>query len=129
MNKRDSASNRSLPSVSDATPAAAAPGTLTQPATTGWVQANPFYSLDTGVADAYVVTLVPAPTAYAAGMLLVMKVANNNTGACTVNVNGLGVKSIKKTHGGANPGAADLTAGDIVMLVYDGTNFQLFKPS
>ena len=80
------------------------------------------YILDTGAADAYVATLVPAVTAYVAGQRLSLKIANTNTGAATVNVNGLGVKNIK-TQNGNNPLAGDILAGTIMDLRYDGTNF------
>jgi hypothetical protein len=45
-----------------------------------------------------------------------------NTGALTVNVSGLGVKSIK-TMAGADPTAGDIVAGYPMLLMYDGTNF------
>lgn len=52
--------------------------------------------------------------------------AADNTGACTLNVNGLGAKSIKDSFGN------DLVAGDLSGLAvvhYDGTNFVLLNPS
>lgn len=82
------------------------------------------YSADTGVADAYVVTLDPIPTSYTAGMAFDFKPGNNNTGASTINVNGLGVKSIKKDIN-VDLSADDLVSGKIYKLIYDGTNFQL----
>jgi hypothetical protein len=81
------------------------------------------YAVDTGAADAYVVTLDPAPTAYTAGMTIAFKAVNANTGASTVNVNGLGVKSLKK-NGGTALSSGDIPAGYIVVAIYDGTNFQ-----
>lgn len=83
------------------------------------------YILDTGAADAYVATLVPAATAYVAGMRLSLKIANANaTTTPTVDVNGLGAKTIVSGAGGALL-ANDLVAGQIADLRYDGTNFQL----
>ncbi len=84
------------------------------------------YAVDSGAADAYVVTMPQTWTAYTAGWHLVMKVTNANTGASTVNVDGLGVKSIKKTDGSALV-AGDLVAGALVTLGYDGTNFQVLN--
>ena len=57
------------------------------------IQAPP-YGAATGT-DTYAVTLSPAPTGYAAGMSILVSFANTNTGAATINVNGLGAKAIK----------------------------------
>lgn len=84
------------------------------------------YAADSGVADAYVVTYSPAFTSYSAGMGLIVKIANANTGACTINVDGLGAKSIKTIAGG-DPGSGDIPAGVIADLRYDGTNFILMS--
>lgn len=85
---------------------------------------NPGYAADSGAADAYVVTLNPIATAYAAGMGVRFKAANANTGACTINVNGLGAKPIKMDNG-TDPPAGMIAAGAVVTVVYDGTNFQV----
>lgn len=82
------------------------------------------YAADAGAANAYVVTLTHAPASYTAGLRIAMKVVNANTGASTINVNSLGVKSIKRPNGD-DPASGDLIAGAIVMLQYDGTNFQI----
>jgi hypothetical protein len=82
------------------------------------------YAADTGSANTYVVALTKVPTAYTAGMSVLMKVATANTGASTVDVNELGVKTIKRFNGN-DLSANDLLAGMIALLVYDGTNFRL----
>jgi len=76
---------------------------------------------DTGSADTYAVTMHQTPTAYVDGMSVVMRVANTNTGACTLNVNSLGAKNIKRQNGEA-PEADDLEDGSIVELRYDEDN-------
>jgi hypothetical protein len=81
------------------------------------------YAVDAGAANAYVVTLDPAPTAYTAGMTIAFKAVNANTGASTVNANGLGVKTLKKK-GNTDLSSGDIPAGMIVVVIYDGTNFQ-----
>lgn len=83
------------------------------------------YVADTGAADAYVVTLSPVPTAYAAGMTIRFKATNANTGTCTLNVNSLGAKTIKKRGATDNLAANDIVANQIVEVTYDGTYFQL----
>lgn len=86
------------------------------------------YAADSGAADVYAVALSPAATAYTAGMSILMKAANANTGACTVNVNSLGVKNIKLASG-SDPAGNDILASGVYSLVYDGTSFQLINPS
>lgn len=73
---------------------------------------------DTGAANVYAVAMQKTAASYTDGMSFTMKVANTNTGACTVNVDGLGAKAIKLTNG-ADPAAGDLTDGDFQTLVYD----------
>lgn len=85
------------------------------------------YAADGGSNDTYAVTLNPAPTAYSAGMFIFFKANTANTGACTLNVNSLGAKTIKKKKAGAlsDLNDNDISAGDICLVVYDGTYFQL----
>lgn len=82
------------------------------------------YAADSGAADAYVVTLSPALDEYITGMPITFKAANANTGASTIDVNELGAKTIKK-NGSEDLAVGDILAGQIVTIVYDGTNFQL----
>ena len=82
------------------------------------------YAADAEASDTYVVTLDPVPAAYFAGMVVNFKANTANTGACTINVNSLGAKSIKKLHD-QDPADNDIEAGQFVTLIYDGTNFQM----
>lgn len=71
------------------------------------------YFIDSGAANAYVLSPVSpfkAPTSYFDGMLLRFRAGNANTGASTINLNALGVKSIKE-----NDGTTDLASGDIII--------------
>lgn len=82
------------------------------------------YAEDSGAADAYAVDLSPALTGHVVGMPILFLAGNTNTGASTVNINSLGAVAVKKN------GASDLAAGDIVdgqvaIIVYDGTYYQL----
>ena len=63
---------------------------------------------DTGAADAYVVSLTYTPT-YSDGLNFFWKAKNANTGASTINVNGLGAKTILLASGAA------LVSGDILL--------------
>jgi hypothetical protein len=83
--------------------------------------AHPGYGALTGAANTYAITLSPAATAYVDGMAVAVKVNVTNTGASTINVNGLGAKSIKRTNGD-NVAANMLVAGSIYTLRYNATS-------
>ncbi|ANS73715.1 hypothetical protein AWM70_03275 [Paenibacillus yonginensis] len=82
------------------------------------------YGPDTGTANAKVVTLNPAPVAYVEGLAVSFKNAVQNTGAVTINVNGLGTKSILKSNGSALS-SGNLKVNSIYTLRYNGTVFIL----
>jgi len=76
---------------------------------------------DSGAANAYVLSAIgskQAPTAYTEGMRIRFQAANNNTGASTVNVAGLGVKNIK-TSSGSDPAADDIATSLLTEAWYD----------
>jgi uncharacterized membrane protein YgcG len=75
------------------------------------------YAVDTGAANAYVVSLPVSPAAYADGLTLSFRAIYSNTGASTINVNSLGAVSILRNDGSALQ-ANDILAGQIVMLSY-----------
>ena len=88
------------------------------------VNSNTFvFAAAGGTANALTATLTPAPAALVAGMSVWVKATTTNTGAATLNLNGLGAKTIVRAGGSAVSGG-DLAAGAIVEMVYDGTNFQ-----
>jgi hypothetical protein len=78
--------------------------------------------------DTIVLTLAPALTRYLAGQIFIFKPGGDNTGACTMNVNGLGAKNVK-TQTGVDPAASDVDATGMCMMVYDGTNMVLINPA
>ena len=69
-------------------------------------------------------TTSPALAAYATGNQFSFVVANTNTGAVTINVDGIGAKAITRT-GTTALVAGDMVAGQAVEIIYDGTRFQL----
>ena len=100
----------------------------TDAANLGQVQAGAFtYASETGSADAYAIGPSPAITAYAAGQRFMFVAGNTNTGASTLNVSALGTKAIQKL--GSALVAGDITANDLVSVVYDGTQFQMISPA
>ena len=70
------------------------------------------------------ITLDPPLDTYRAGLCLRVKTPVTNTGAASLNVNGLGNRSIRRANG-AVCSAGDLQAGAVVDLVDDGTFFQI----
>lgn len=79
------------------------------------------YLLDTGAADAYVVTLGAGTTASLAnGLMIQMKAVNTNTAASTLNFNGTGAKAIKNMDGSALT-AAQIAANAIMSLIYSAS--------
>ena len=85
-----------------------------------------FQATDSGSADAYVIALSPAITAYVAGQEFNFKAGATSTGASTLNVNGVGVKNIKKKNDQAIA-AGDIEANAIIKVLYDGTSFQMLS--
>jgi hypothetical protein len=83
------------------------------------------YATDGGSANAYAVTLGAAPASYVAGLWVAFKASNTNSGASTLDVNSLGTKNIKKWVSGSlvNLTAGDITANQIIIVIYDGTQF------
>jgi hypothetical protein len=78
--------------------------------------------------NALVGTSNPAITGYTAGQTFSFVVANTNTGAATLDVDGQGAKDI--TVQGSTALAADqLVAGSVATVLYDGTRFQLTSSS
>lgn len=110
-------------------------GNLGTPSTTnkyvtqhGLQKGAEIYAADGEASDTYVITLSPVPAAYYAGMVLHFMANTANTGACTLNVNSLGAKTIKKQND-QDTETGDIEAGQIVTVVYDGTNFQMQSQS
>lgn len=88
------------------------------------------YASSTGSANAYVLTIDSAVTgSYTTGSVFKFKANFGNTGSSTLNVNGLGAKTIVKKSGGALVaiGGGDILSGEIVICIYDGTNMQLYR--
>jgi hypothetical protein len=90
----------------------------------GQLQSNADKLLTVTGTDTLTATSSPALTAYAAGNMFSFVVANTNTGAVTINIDGLGAKSITRT-GSTALVAGDMVANQVALIAYDGTRFQL----
>lgn len=86
------------------------------------------YGNATSTANAYSLTLSPAVTSYVAGLKVEMKVDASNTGASTLNINGLGAATILNNKGGALY-KDDLRTDRLAVLTCNGTDFILENPS
>ena len=84
------------------------------------------YATATGSSNAYAVTLPLDMTALLEGVPIAFKANHTNTGACTLNVNGLG--AVAMVRGGSTALAAgNIRSGQIVTVAYDGTSFQVLS--
>ena len=113
--------NKKHTSVADAT-------ALTNYASAGQVQGNKTVFGGTSLGtDTVTFTLTPTLAAYVTGQVLSFVAGGTNTGAVTVNADSVGAKAVQKN--GAALVAADITLNDIVLMEYDGTQFQMLSPA
>ena len=80
----------------------------------------------TSVSGADTITAVGAPVvaAYAAGQMFYFVATGDNTGAVTLNIDALGAKAVTRD-GSVALAAGDIKSGEVVVVVYDGTRFQV----
>lgn len=77
-------------------------------------------------ADTITGTLVQTLTAYATGQQFSFVAAGTNTTAVTLNIDGLGAKAVTRT-GAVALAAGALVSGQMAIVEYDGTQFQLIN--
>jgi len=84
------------------------------------------YGASSANGNAYAITLVPAVTTLAVGMTVHVRATAANTGAATLQVNGLPTPAaaIKKQHD-QDLAAGDIEAGQLFTVVWDGVCWQL----
>jgi hypothetical protein len=80
------------------------------------------FAIDAGSSDAYAISLSVAPTSYVTGQQVHFVANTANTGSATLNVNGLGAKSLKDIFGNDLVTGAILS-GQLVSAEYNGTDF------
>ncbi len=84
------------------------------------------YTTSSTVANTYTASFSPAFSDYDTGKVFVIKFTHGNTGAATLNINGLGAKNLKRLDGNALI-ANDIYDGMIALMAYDGTNIQVLN--
>lgn len=95
-----------------------------------WLSAIQFFT-STGTAgspDNYIATFTPPNVQLVAGQVFIMEASFTNTGPAQVTVDAIvGGKPIRKEYN--QPLAAgEIVAGQMVIMIYDGTNFQVTSP-
>lgn len=94
-----------------------------------WVSYTPvnLFGYDGGAPDAGSVTFAPVPLSMASLIgypIRVKKVGSNNTGAYSLNINGLGPFNVIHSDG-STLAAGELPANGVYTVIWDGFNFQL----
>lgn len=90
-----------------------------------YVQSNAMYTT-TGATNVYALTYAAAPAAYTKGVIYRFYAHAANTGACSLNINNLGAKSILSQQGAALT-ASQIVTNRMVEVVYNGTAFELLS--
>jgi hypothetical protein len=99
-----------------------------QYATAGQAQDSAFtFLISPSGTNAITATASLGMSAYVTGQRFFFLAPSTNTGACTLNINAIGVKSITK-QGATALLAGEIISGSVVQIVYDGTQFQLLNP-
>ena len=75
-------------------------------------------------ADTITATASPTLAAYAAGQMFYFVAAGDNTTSVTLNIDSLGAKAVTRD-GATALAASDIKSGEVVVVVYDGTRFQV----
>lgn len=82
------------------------------------------FAVDTGTSNAIRVAYTPAITSYDDDLVLFVRVASDNTGEVTINVNGLGSKALLK-NGSETLSAGDIQGGSVICVAYHSGSFHL----
>jgi len=94
-------------------------------------QNNEFNYASASGTNALTASMRIAPSSYVTGQVFWIKIANTNTGSVTLNINSLGAKTVKKVFNNAltTLSANDLISGQMIGVLYDGTDFQIVSGS
>jgi len=96
--------------------------------TAGQIQDSAFtYLTSASGTNAMTATASLGMSAYVTGQRFFFVAPSTNTGACTLNINSIGVKSVTK-QGTTALVAGEIVSGAVIQVVYDGTQFQLLNP-
>jgi hypothetical protein len=80
----------------------------------------------TGAVNTYVMSTTSGLSAYAAGQVFIFRAHQTNSTTCTLNVDGLGAKTIKTTYGsGLELNTGQIRSGALIVVSYNGTDMIL----
>lgn len=85
---------------------------------------EPEYAVAGGT-DTYTATVSPAIAGYGTGKSYILKFTNANTGASTLNLNGIGAVAIQRN--GRALVAGDIAPASVLQVTHDGTVFQIVE--
>jgi len=80
------------------------------------------YGLDTGSSNTFVITTQASFSALATGLAVRFEPTSTNTGACTLNVDSLGAKTLRPVGSSQDMPAGSIVSGGIYTAVYDATS-------
>lgn len=83
------------------------------------------FGTDSGAADAYVISLGTPETALTDGLIIYFKAANSNTGASTLNLDGLGIRPFT-SEGNVAMGLGQIIAGVMYSAIYSTSDSAWF---
>lgn len=84
------------------------------------------FCADSAPTDTYACSFSPAITAYVTGAVYHFRANTANSGAATINFNGLGAKAIRKNRD-QDLADNDIKAGQLVSVMYDGADMQMLS--
>lgn len=92
-------------------------------------QNNPHtYNTTGGSSNAYTLDLTPNVGSLSAGQIFLIKANHTNTGASTLDIDGIGATAIYKAKGEVIE-AGNIQADELYLVAYDGAQFQLLNPN
>lgn len=87
-----------------------------------------WWAIAAGTGNDITASLTPPLTSYSAGLVIALEITSDNTGAVTLNVDGLGAKSVRNVSQNLLLGAGALKDNHVAFLVYDGGKFVCLNP-
>lgn len=80
-----------------------------------------------GTANAITLAMNPSPSSYVTNMEVIFQATASNTNSTTININGIGNRTIQKLKSGTlqNLDSGDIISGIFYKIIYNGTVFQL----
>lgn len=85
-----------------------------------WFRDLSGYTITGGASNAYTITSSRSITSVAAGIVLIVRANHANTGACTLTLNGIEAKPLRRQNG-TNLVAGDILVNQMLFIVYNAS--------